>query len=100
MGIFVNRDTKIIVQGITGTQGSFHTKLMLDYGTKIVAGVTPGRGGAQVQGVPVYDTIDDAVKKHSVNASIIFVPAPFVADATFEALDAQIETVVIITEHV
>ncbi len=73
---------------------------MLDYGTKIVAGVTPGRGGAQVQGVPVYDTIDDAVKKHSVNASIIFVPAPFVADATFEALDAQIETVVIITEHV
>ncbi len=100
MGIFVDRDTKTIVQGITGTQGSFHTRLMLDYGTQIVAGVTPGKGGAQFHGVSVYDTVDEAVKKHEANASIIFVPAPFAADAAFEALDAGLETIVIITEHV
>ncbi len=100
MGIFVDKSTKTIVQGITGTQGSFHTRLMLDYGTKIVAGVTPGKGDTQVHGVSVYDTVDEAVKKQEANASIIFVPAPFAADAAFEALDAGLETIAIITEHV
>jgi succinyl-CoA synthetase alpha subunit len=100
LGIFVDKDTKTIVQGITGTQGSFHTGLMLDYGTQIVAGVTPGKGGMKVHGVSVYDTVDEAVKKQGANASIIFVPAPFAADAAFEALDAGLETIVIITEHV
>ena len=100
MGIFVDKGTKTVVQGITGTQGSFHTRLMLDYGTQIVAGVTPGKGGTEVHGVTVYDTVDEAVKKQEANASIIFVPAPFAADAAFEALDAGLETIVIITEHV
>lgn len=100
MGIIVNKNTKTIVQGITGTQGSFHTKLMLEYGTQIVAGVTPGRGGVTVHGVPVYDTVEEALEKHEANASIIFVPAPFAADAALEALENGIKTVVIITEHI
>ena len=100
MGILVSKQTKAIVQGITGTQGSFHTRLMLDYGTQIVAGVTPGRGGTQVHGVPVYDTVEEAVKEHEANASIIFVPAPFAADAAFEAVEGGLKTVVIITEHI
>jgi succinyl-CoA synthetase alpha subunit len=100
LGIIVNKKTRVIVQGITGTQGSFHTKLMLDYGTKIVAGVTPGRGGTRVHGIPVYDTVEEAQEKHSADASIIFVPAPFAADAALEALDNRIKTVVIITEHI
>lgn len=100
MGILVSKQTKAIVQGITGTQGSFHTRLMLDYGTQIVAGVTPRRGGTQVHGVPVYDTVEEAVKEHEANASIIFVPARFAADAAFEAMEAGLKTVVIITEHI
>jgi succinyl-CoA synthetase alpha subunit len=100
LGIFVNKQTKAVVWGITGTQGSFHTKLMLEYGTKIVAGVTPGKSGAEVHGVPVYDTADEALKEHDANASIIFVPAPFAADACFEALEAGLKTIVVITEHI
>jgi succinyl-CoA synthetase alpha subunit len=100
MGVFVDKHTRAIVQGITGGQGSFHTRLMLDYGTQIVAGVTPARGGTQVHGVPVYDIVEEAVKKHGVNTSIIFVPAPFAADAAFEAIEAELKTVVIITEHI
>jgi succinyl-CoA synthetase alpha subunit len=100
MGIIIDRNTSAIVQGITGAQGSFHTKLMLDYGTKIVAGVTPGKGGAQIHSVPVYDTVEEALEKHPANASIIFVPAPFAADAALEALENGIKTVVIITEHI
>lgn len=100
MGILIGKDTRAIVQGITGTQGSFHTKLMLEYGTKIVAGVTPGKGKTQIHNVPVYDTVQEAVEKHSANASIIFVPAPFAADAAFESLENGIKTVVIITEHI
>jgi succinyl-CoA synthetase alpha subunit len=100
LGIIVNKKTRAIVQGITGAQGSFHTKLMLDYGTKIVAGVTPGKGGTQIHGVPVYDTVEEAQEKHSADASIIFVPAPFAADAALEALDNKIKTVVVITEHI
>ncbi|MEM3617137.1 MAG: succinate--CoA ligase subunit alpha [Candidatus Bathyarchaeia archaeon] len=100
MGIIVDKNTRAIVQGITGAQGSFHTKLMQEYGTQIVAGVTPGKGGTKIHNVPVYDTIEEAMKYHQVNASIIFVPAPFAADAALEALENGIKTVVIITEHI
>lgn len=100
MGVIVGKNTKAIVQGITGAQGSFHTKLMLEYGTRIVAGVTPGKGGANVHGVPIYDTVEEALEHHQADASIIFVPAPFAADAALEALENGIKTVVIITEHI
>lgn len=100
MGVIVNKNTKAIIQGITGTQGSFHTKLMLEYDTKIQAGVTPGKGGTQIHGVPVYDTVEEALEQHDANASIIFVPAPFAADAAFEAIENGIKTIVIITEHI
>jgi succinyl-CoA synthetase alpha subunit len=100
MGIIVDENARVIVQGITGTQGRLHTRLMQDYGTNIVAGVTPGKGGSEVHGVPVYDTVEEARKNHSPNASIIFVPAPHAADAAFEAVDGGIRTVVMITEHV
>jgi len=100
MGVFVDKATRAIVQGITGTQGSFHTRLMLDYGTKIVAGVTPGKGGTNVHGVPVFATVEEALTEHAADASIIFVPAPFAADAAFEALDSGLKTIVVITEHV
>jgi succinyl-CoA synthetase alpha subunit len=100
MGIIVDKNTKAIVQGITGTQGSFHTKLMLEYGTKIVAGVTPGKEGTNVCGVPVYDTVEKAVEEHKANASIIFVPAPFAAEAVLEALENGLKTIVVITERI
>jgi succinyl-CoA synthetase alpha subunit len=100
MGIIIGRNTRVIVQGITGTQGSLHTRLMLEYGTKIVAGVTPGKGGAKVQGIPIYDTVKEAQEKHTPNASIIFVPAPFAAEAALEAIESGIQTIVMITEHV
>ena len=100
MGIIVDSGTRAIVQGITGTQGSFHTKLMLEYGTRIVAGVSPGKGGASVYGVPVYDTVQEAQKNHTANASIVFVPAPFAVDAALEALEGGIKTVVVLTEHI
>jgi len=99
LGVLVDKDTRTIVQGITGTQGSFHTKLMLDYGTHIVAGVTPGKGGTWVHGVPVYNTVKEAVKKHDANASIIFVPAAFAGNAALEAMEGGLKTIVIITEH-
>jgi len=100
LGIIIDKNIRAIVQGITGAQGSFHTKLMLEYGTKIVAGTSPGKGGAQIHGVPVYDTVEEAQKEFSANASIIFVPAPFAADAALEALENGIKAVVIITEHI
>jgi len=100
LGIITDKNTKAIVWGVTGTQGSFHTKLMLEYGSKIVGGVTPGKGGNQVGNVPVYDTGEEALQKHSANASIIFVPALFAADAALESMENGIKTVVIITEHI
>ena len=100
MGILVDSGTPAIVQGITGTQGSFHTKLMIEYGTRIVAGTSPGKGGNNVHGVPVYDIVKEAQEKHSATASIVFAPAPFAVDAALEALEAGIKTVVIVTEHV
>ncbi len=99
MGIIINADTKAIVQGITGKQGSYHTKLMLDYGTKIVAGVVPGKGGTIANGVPVYDTVKETIEAHSPNASIIFVPVPFAQDAVLEAIANKIKTIVVVTEH-
>ena len=100
MGIIVDKTTRAIVQGVTGTQGRFHTKLMLEYGTKIVSGVTPGKGGTQIHGIPIYDTVEAALEKHPADASIIFVPAPFAADAALEAIENGIRILIIITEHV
>ena len=100
VGIIIDRSTRAIVQGITGAQGSFHTKLMLEYGTKIVAGTSPGKGGNQIYNVPIYDSVQEAREKHNPNASIIFVPAPFAADSALEALENGIKTIVIITEHI
>lgn len=100
MAILVNKETKAIVQGITGRQGVFHTKLMLEYGTKIVAGSTPGRGGEIVEGVPVYDSVHEALEEHDANASIIFVPAPSAKDAALEAMDAGLNLIVMITEGI
>ncbi len=99
MGIIINADTKAIVQGITGKQGSYHTKLMLDYGTRIVAGVVPGKGGTVANGVPVYDAVKETVDVYSPDASIIFVPAPFAHDAVLEAIANKIKTIVLVTEH-
>ncbi|MCW3981844.1 MAG: succinate--CoA ligase subunit alpha [Candidatus Bathyarchaeota archaeon] len=100
MGVLIGADTTVMVQGVTGAQGSFHTRLMLDYGTRIVAGVTPGKGGSDVHCVPVYNTVREALLEHEVDASIIFVPAPFALEASLEAIEANIKTVVIITEHI
>lgn len=100
MGIIIDKNTRAIVWGITGTQGSFHTERMLEYGTKIVAGITPGKGGTQLHGVSVYDNVEEAKEKHDADASIVFVPAPFAADAALEAIESGIKTVVIITEHI
>lgn len=100
MGILIDKDTKVICQGITGHAGSFHAGRMLEYGTKLVAGVTPGKGGTKQQGVPVFDSVVDAVKNTGANASVIYVPAPFAADAIMEAAEAGIELVVCITEGV
>ncbi|MDN4594476.1 succinate--CoA ligase subunit alpha [Polycladomyces subterraneus] len=100
MSIFVNKDTKVIVQGITGSNGLFHTKQMIEYGTQIVAGVTPGKGGTQVEGVPVFNTLAEAVEKTGANASVIYVPPAFAADAIMEAVDAELDLVVCITEGI
>ena len=100
MAVLVNDDTRLLVQGITGREGSFHTGQMVEYGTKVVAGVTPGRAGQDVHGVPVFNTVADAVRETGANTSIIFVPAPFAADAVYEAIDAGIGLVVCITERV
>ena len=100
MSILVNKNTKVICQGITGEQGTFHTRQMVAYGTKMVGGVTPGKGGADVDGIPVFDTVDEAVKKTGANASVIYVPAAFAGDAIMEAVDAGIELVICITEGI
>lgn len=98
MSIIVDGDSKIVVQGITGNEGRFHTAASLRYGTKILAGVTPGKGGQEVQSIPIYNTVLEAVNNHGVNTSAIFVPARFTRDAVFEAIDAGIKTLVVITE--
>ena len=100
MAILVDKDTRLIVQGITGGQGTFHSGAMLEYGTKIVAGVTPGKSGEQIHGIPVFDSVRKAKDAHDATASIIFVPAPFAGDAALEAIAADLDPVVLITEHV
>ncbi len=100
MSILVGRDTRVITQGITGSAGAFHTKQCLAYGSNVVGGVVPGKGGQTFEGVPVFDTVHDAVRKAGANASMIFVPPPFAADAILEAIDAGIELVVCITEGI
>ena len=100
MSVYINKDTKVLVQGITGSTALFHTKQMLEYGTKIVAGVTPGKGGTEAEGVPVFNTVEDAVKATGANVSVIYVPAPFAADAILEAVEAELDMAICITEHI
>ena len=101
MSVLVDEDTRVVVQGITGGEGKFHTEQMLEYGTNVVAGAVPGRGGQEVAGVPVYDTVHQAAREEDANASVVFVPPAFAGDACFEALDAPgLDLVVAITEGI
>lgn len=100
MAILIDRDTRVIVQGITGRDGAFHTRQMLNYGTKVVGGVTPGKGGTEVEGLPVFNTVREAKEATKANASVIFVPAKFAPDALYEAIDAELDLVVCITEGI
>jgi len=100
MSVLIDNNTKLLVQGITGSQGMLHTRGCRDYGTNVVSGVTPGKGGQDFEGVPIYNTVQDAVKATGANASMIFVPPPFAADAIMEAADAEIPLIVAITEGV
>jgi succinyl-CoA synthetase alpha subunit len=100
MSVLVDENTKVFVQAITGSEGSFHTRQMLEYGTKVVGGSTPGKGGQDFDGLPVFNTVAEGVAATGANASIIFVPAPFAADAIMEAADAGIELVICITENI
>lgn len=100
MGILIDDSTRVIVQGITGRIGSIQTHWMIEYGTKVVGGVTPGKGGTTVEGVPVFDSVEEAVKETGANASVFFVPAAFVLDAFLETIDAGIKLIVIVPEHI
>ena len=100
MSVLIDENTKVFVQAITGSEGSFHTRQMLEYGTKVVGGATPGKGGQEFEGIPVFNTVAEGVEATGANASIIFVPAPFAADAIMEAADIGIELVICITENI
>jgi len=100
MSILLNKNTRVLVQGITGRAGRTQTRWMLDYGTKIVAGVTPGKGGEVVEGVPVFSTVSEAVKEQGAEASVFFIPPPAIKQTAFESIDAGLKLIVIITEHV
>jgi succinyl-CoA synthetase alpha subunit len=100
VSIFVNKETKLLVQGITGKEGQFHARACVEYGTRVVAGVTPGKGGQKMDAVPVFNTVADAVKHTGANASMIFVPPPFAADAIMESADARVPLIVCITEGI
>ena len=100
MSILVNQATKVVTQGITGSTGQFHTRTCREYGTQMVAGVTPGKGGTDFEGIPIFDTVSQAVAATGANASVIYVPPPFAADAIMEAADAGLELVVCITEGI
>jgi len=100
LSVLVDKQTRLVVQGITGKEGTFHTRQMIEYGTNVVGGVTPGKGGATHEGVPVFNTVEDAVREAGANASVIYVPPPFAADAIIEAADAGLPLVVCITEGI
>ena len=100
MSILIDADTRLLVQGLTGSEGRFHGLRNRAYGTNVVAGVTPGKGGQDVEGIPVFDSVADAVAATGADASLVFVPARFAADAVYEAADAGIGTVICITEHI
>ena len=100
MSILVDKKTKVCVQGITGRDGAFHTKEMIDYGTNVVAGVTPGKGGQNVHSIPVFNTMSEAVKETGANTSVVYVPAKFATDAIYEAIDAGIKLIVVVTEGI
>lgn len=100
MSIIIDENTRLIVQGITGREGAFHTRQMLNYGTNVVAGVTPGKGGQQVEGVPVYNTVREAVETTGANTGVVFVPARFTAESVYEAVEAGLPYVITIAEHV
>lgn len=100
MSVLVNKKTKVLVQGITGKIGRVQTHWMLEYGTNIVAGVTPGKGGGEVEGVPVFNSVVEAVKETGAEASVFFIPAPFVLDAFYETVDAGVNLIVLVPEHV
>ena len=100
MSILVDKNTRVVVQGITGKEGSFHTGQMIAYGTRVVAGVTPGKGGTEHEGVPIFDTVADAVRQTGANASVVYVPPPFAADAIMEAAEAGLALTVCITEGI
>ena len=100
MSIFIDEESNILVQGITGGEGKFHTNRMVDYGTRVKAGVTPGKGGREVSGIPVYNSVDEACRNHEVDVSVIFVPAGFAKDAILESVGNGVELVICITEHV
>lgn len=100
MSIYINENTQVLVQGITGNQGSFHTLQMVSYGTKIVAGVSPGKGGQDFNGIPIFDTVAAAAEKYRIDASVLFMPAPFVKDAAYEAIDAGAKVLAILPEHI
>ena len=100
MSVLVDEDSRVVVQGITGGEGKFHTEQMIEYGTNVVAGAVPGRGGQEVAGVPVYDTVDRAAREEDADTSVVFVPPAFAGDALFEALDAPLDLVVAITEGI
>src|SRR5438045_3340496 len=100
MAIIVDNETRLVVQGLTGSEGRFHGLRNRNYGTNVVAGVTPGKGGLDVEGIPIFDTVAEAVEKAGANTTLIFVPARFAVDAIYEAVDAGIATVICITEHI
>ncbi len=100
MAIFIDENTRVLIQGITGNQGTFHTEQMIAYGTKVAAGVSPGKGGRKVHGIPVYNSVSEAAERHEINASILFVPAKYAKDGAFEAISAGVKLLVLLPEHI